>query len=1436
MSDILLVPIKLDALVLTQPTQVVAPLADFSSLPYVDPKSEGGPRDVNSDTAFLSSNVLSEPFEDDGLLLQAGVHLHWALPDALTIGRHPYKRNKDGQLIRNKDRQLIPDTDHVEHPVVPNRWLVLRRGGGLKAKSWVVESDYLWPEGEKWEEGRITYLIPPESRGPHKQPYRYLGRTQLVEEWHAPEKGGYLEELKVYGYGEPNFAAFYPSCQGVFGLHDEEVTAEHDGVSYRVLGWIGGPKASSKDILHSLSAQLKDEAQKDEALAAKLRDEALVAKLADEFKWTLPECYSKAELKPTGDAGTFVPTGSLFQDDGQSSWRSTVDATLPDTIQVQAVDIGAVATAGAISTIVTPIAGLISVTNPSAASPGLPVPQRIMCYAELKSVKAAGTRPPQNVKIAVGNTGTEALSAWLANELDAGDSSGKIENQLEALHLEDGLRELDLDLGPRFHEARHDASFHAVSGGTRWTLHARGKEPAESASAAKQPVDLAALPFEIATLLHELNDVRAAWDRAQADIVSARRQIFIEWHKYATCCHHPDFPQDDYPDIDELEAHIDRMIAMLKLRCFYAGLSSDPPGLHLEALSLDHLRQLTTPDESAFRSWFHAMKVGDVCPPPLAYLFADKKAALEAELAKLSDVEITLREAAAPRYWRPNDPVLLLAGEGVQTTDRHGEDGVLSCRVVSDGDLDLDALETSSDVNKVLGTVLDKAAKPEEDHTDGAPWASQIYEAPWHPLFIEWEVSLQPTRGGNVSSTGREYPAEFIEESFELTETRCEFRPKDGKTEDTAVGTSFMTGRSILVPHARLILERRIEDYLVLHLIELLREQAKPDDAKPPLNDEAKSLLEPGTPREELLDWLRENEPQVLKWSDAVHKPNKSPMHTVLDARKKLDDWENEGKAFQSQALGGLNEALLMRHDVLQLVPVAPQGFTESNDFVERVKEAVDMKHYTHHAPLPHFDFHPIRSGLLRLERLRLVDTFGRPVDLSDVPLVRAEQMEVPQRTEVALPPRFTQPARLNFRFLSANEDWLQTNSHPLTTPVCGWIASNNLDRSVMIYDGSGAMLGSIDWTGRWRTPPGRPGPILPNDIANDHLARMVTWLCTQARLSRQETQAPTEPSLSIDAFIDAIDSALENIDPEGFAQHQARALLMSRPLALVRAAVSLEVQGQPAFDQSWDAFGGVMRGGAYDTAGFLDVRVPIRIGEHLQLNDGVAAYWLDTDEGFAEDRLYLPQSEVPGQPLTSPLCLSDAPQLVSMLLDPRGTAHATCGLLPTKVLRIPPEHFSKALEAINVTFLSSPLLTPSGRMELTLPSEPGWHWSWVHREDGSWQEWTTTPVVERSAFRAAFSEKSREVWQQLLDQNWITEINYERARVNATKERNTPQGPNTPPVLTVPGIESEDIERVLDIATRVLQPAPLQARFNRTEIREGWLQLTRDPTQRSLP
>src|SRR4029077_16082610 len=109
----------------------------------------------------------------------------------------------------------------------------------------------------------------------------------------------------------------------------------------------------------------------------------------------------------------------------------------------------------------------------------------------------------RKVTVAVANTGTQALSAYLAECLPhgGGDRKSKLEEQLEALQLKPRLQGRQLDLGAKFHEARHEQGFSGVSGGSAWTI-----APADDASnGSESPVaPPPPLPTAIVSLLDRL--------------------------------------------------------------------------------------------------------------------------------------------------------------------------------------------------------------------------------------------------------------------------------------------------------------------------------------------------------------------------------------------------------------------------------------------------------------------------------------------------------------------------------------------------------------------------------------------------------------------------------------------------------------------------------------------------------------------------------------------------------------------------------------------------------------------------------------------------------------------------------------------------------------------------------------------------------------------
>ena len=96
--------------------------------------------------------------------------------------------------------------------------------------------------------------------------------------------------------------------------------------------------------------------------------------------------------------------------------------------------------------------------------------------------------------------------------------------------------------------------------------------------------------------------------------------------------------------------------------------------------------------------------------------------------------------------------------------------------------------------------------------------------------------------------------------------------------------------------------------------------------------------------------------------------------HPVLAADEDYSDT-------QSQALGGFHAALLQYRQGLGLPPDDPLAFEDRRDFSRKiVRDAVGPQGLA--AASPDQPFLPIRAGRLEIRRLRLIDAFGRILDV----------------------------------------------------------------------------------------------------------------------------------------------------------------------------------------------------------------------------------------------------------------------------------------------------------------------------------------------------------------------------------------------------------------------------------------------------------------------
>jgi hypothetical protein len=273
-----------------------------------------------------------------------------------------------------------------------------------------------------------------------------------------------------------------------------------------------------------------------------------------------------------------------------------------------------------------------------------------------------------------------------------------------------------------------------------------------------------------------------------------------------------------------------------------------------------------------------------------------------------------------------------------------------------------------------------------------------------------------------------------------------------------------------------------------------------------------------------------------------------------------------------------------------------------------------------------------------------------------------------------------------------------------------------------------------------------------------------------------------------------SIENARTLVLPHDTDSAHAQAVLMGWPLALVRVGMKLELQGLPAFDTSRQAIrrDSASRSASYDWrtrsyAGFLDLEVPVRIGQLHHVDDGLVAFMRDGDPTIyapayvpgreraskrstaatANDpNVAVPQDETVTLKPSSRGSDADGRATLTLLLDPRATLHLSTGLLPVKTLDIPASLYAQALRAIEMAFLVNPVIGGPHELTLPVPNESGFVWAWTPGGAGDRSDLPVTPTPFGDAARFGYSPQTvRDGWLRLKPKPESTDRSSQRTR-----------------------------------------------------------------------
>ena len=409
-------------------------------------------------------------------------------------------------------------------------------------------------------------------------------------------------------------------------------------------------------------------------------------------------------------------------------------------------------------------------------------------------------------------------------------------------------------------------------------------------------------------------------------------------------------------------------------------------------------------------------------------------------------------------------------------------------------------------------------------------------------------------------------------------------------------------------------------------------------------------------------------------------------------------------------------------------------------------------------------DFWPLRSGFMRIKRLRLVDCFGQVLDLagSDATtparmddIVRSEPLTVTGRPDLLeLAPRFTAPSRLWFRFVSAADDAVDAGDG--ASPLCGFVLPNHLDGDLQFSSADGHGLGAVRFDRAsgvvWEDSPGQPTSIGKSPavaVDNRHLGAVAQGLLDWGTVDATPDAPAVDTALS--SLLRIVDATLWSVDPFAHIGEEHLALLVGHPIAVLRAKIRVEVN-EPVTP-------GVVRG----------LRVPVRIGAIAHWHDGLLAYFVGDDyrtlrvpdpacadfarpigphQGFNQQASstsdyytdFASDLGVVAQPGATPV---DHPYvdtsglvwiqpgqdvMLTLLMEPHSVVHATTGYLPRKDIGMRREWVAPGLSKLAPIFRFGPVLVDPKLIRMPVAADIRGTWSWSHRSTAS--TWADEPIT----------------------------------------------------------------------------------------------------------
>jgi hypothetical protein len=1249
-----------------------------------------------------------------------GAHLMWTLPSTL----------------RHGNQSTI--TGDVDFPLVPNRWLVMRiaypnddSAPALTAA--IINSDVL----STFDPSLSQY---PDVSGAAPST---IGQFQSLETWTAPLNSG-GDFLKALGPGNVGWSAGYDNVKNVFSFHDD-LPNQIGNYAYIVTGWYADP---TSDPAYALPTNNDDDWQ-----------DAL-----DKLDWSIG-----TGLNEVTEA---IQTWSKFAD----TWgvnSGTPSTSLPEQMQNAA----------------KAWANWRSANGVSEAQPDLA--KQLICHSLVATIHwqgqdiAYGTGAPGGgvnyPTIAIGNTGAEAIAAYMANLVvntyqQQQDNIPVIEKAIEAFQL-GILNQLTTNVvGTEV--LLQQARFNSVSGGSLWTVVSES-DNSNGVSSDTQVVRLTESQTESLT---QLNTLQQQYDEKSRTLESQRGELGSVIYK----ANHLDRSSPDWltPDI---------------------------------SAALDVMTQAVSSSVS---------DLSDI---------TDKIKVQKDSLTSVLGSEFTLKPVSESPFFQPNNPVVLVAGADIDTKwsapGTYGGEDTLRVRVTGQTvtGLELSFMINSEEKTATLEAsdifATDQVKLPLKESSSATSVLAGLPKEISN--FVLEGIFLDPSSASFLATLWFQKvdyspsPDERSKLTNSITTMQTSLWSEPGGLSELLVQTT--TGFEGIVPSAAAVSLRSAQPWTPV-FIDWQARWVPNVSSSSPLSEQLdgwelseidylyNGTFDPNTSSDSALNFVGRSivnaeatQTMQAQFSSFKDNPDYDDLPEYIRDDLQLVANLVGGIDMVAQSLSGFSEQLTTRlMNMMQPYALASAKLPVTQEQIDLVGSgpwnfqpdtgtAPNTKPTSNEGSLPFF---PVRSGHIQLMKLWVVDSYGQILvgqnpqkepDPIDVIVSQSMVTKGSGNESVAqLPPRIIQPTRTELNFLNATNDKELTNSSVLTSPICGWIMPNHLDDSLIVFDAEGINQGSIiaiegsnNTTGlRWDQPVGSDAPLgSAPSLANTHLQGFVASLLNFGTVS----------SSAYADLLDIIDSALWANDATGSVANTGNlSVLLGKPLALVRAKVQFSLHGRPLYNQSWADTGQYYVGHNGNTPIYDPQQTPInqfnfniRLGDLGFQTNGVIGYFIGNQyDTIYSAHAYTPTSGIraglrvhpmSGQYISKELDMTSTPNseyvttnhliemspdsedlYVTLLVDPTKEIPLIMGSQPAITVGLSSSQYISALNRMEASFRVGPILTNPSSIQMPLPAEIRGKWGWAARTDVT--EWTESDEVKGQNGIATLSDLP-----PTLSEGWLT-------------------------------------------------------------------------------